>query len=275
MKEEIVLKKLMDMVIKDTFEAKSAYLGYKIVIVPKELKSKHGHYIANDRKIELFNLAREPGCTMMTCLHEITHHIEFMDLGTSAHKKSFYDRFHALLLTALSLGLITPEDIIKDGQDSNDLKKLIEYYRPIDYWDYELTEQAKKRHVLVTNGYASKDLLKQRGYRYSSKSQAWGKEFPNELYAYREQTLLKESIVDIEAYVVRHSTVLFSLNYYVAIPGAFEFRKILKENGYRWNAYGIKSHWVKKVPTNLFYSEEAFLKDIRLLFKKVTPKSNS
>ena len=39
MKEEIVLKKLMDMVIKETFEAKSAYLGYKILIVPKELKS--------------------------------------------------------------------------------------------------------------------------------------------------------------------------------------------------------------------------------------------
>lgn len=274
MNEGAVLKKLLDLIISETFEVKGNYLAFKIAIVPKELKSKHGQYIPNDRKIEVFNLARAPGCTMLTCLHEVAHHIEFMDLGETAHKRSFYDRFHPLLLTALSMGIITQEDLAEDSKDSNDLFKLEDYFRPMKYWEYELTEEARKRYVLVANGFEQKELLKKRGYRYSSKSQTWGKEFPNELYAFRESKLLVETIEGIKAHVVRQATILFSLNYYVAINGAFDQRKLLKENGYRWNAYGIKGHWVKKVPTSLFYAEEAFLKEVRLVFKKVTPKSS-
>lgn len=271
MNETKVLKDILVLLLEKTFEAKNEYTGFKIAIVPKELKSKHGQYIPNDRKIEIFNLARSPGCTMLTCIHELAHHVEFMDLGETGHKKTFYNRFYKLLLTALSFGLVTKDDLENDSKDSRDYKKLIDYHGIFEYWEYELTEEAKICYVLIENAYNQREILKQRGYKFYQKSQSWGKEFPNKLYANRESKLLKDAYSSLELDVVGKPTILFSLNYYVAVHGAYDQRVILKKNGYVWESYGIKGAWVKKVPTRKFYQEELFLKEARLVYKKVTP----
>lgn len=270
--EKIVLKDMLCRLLEDTYDSIKPYINFSISIVPKELKSKHGHYIPNDRKIEIFNLARPPGCTMLTCIHELAHHVEFMDLGETGHKKSFYSRFHGLLLSALSHGFVVPKDLEDDAKDSKDYKKLVGYFGDIEFWDYEVTEEAKKRFVFVFNGYHQREELKQRGYKYFKKSQAWGKEYPNPLYANREAKLLQYTFETMDIGVVSQATTLFTLNYYIAVPGAYGEKELLKQHGYRWGAYGVKGTWVKKVPTSSFYYEEAFLKDSRLVFTKVTPK---
>lgn len=275
MKESENLKSILVKIINNTYENTSNYVGFQIVVVPKELKSKHGVYQANSRRIEIYNLARAPGCTMLTCLHEVAHHIHFMDTGELNHKKKFYEYFYKLIITALSMGLITINDLEKDKEDSNDYSKLISFFGPTKSWSFQLDDEAKKRIILISNGYSQRETLKKRGYQYYAKSQSWGKEFSNSLYASREARLLNDTFEELEFQIVRKPTLLFSLHYYIGISGAYEQKTILKKNGYRWEAYGIKSMWVKKVATNEFYQEEIFLKDLRLIYKRVTPKQDN
>lgn len=46
--------------------------------------------------IELFNLSRESRFLLITCIHEVAHHVEYEDLDDSGHEKPFYERFQAL-----------------------------------------------------------------------------------------------------------------------------------------------------------------------------------
>lgn len=243
MNESNTLKKIMDQVIFNAFDTQTnpVYLKYRVSIVPKELKSKHGQYVHNDRKIEIFNLGRSPGCTMLTCLHEAAHHIEFMDTGATAHRQPFYERFYQLVREAYRIGLITLEDLYADAQDSKDYEKLEEYFGPTSHWDLSLSEQAEKKYVLIANAYEQKEALKERNYRFLQNCHSWGKEFPNELYALRETEVLTSIYPDLSINIVRTPALLFSWNYYLAIAGAYEKRDVLKQHGYRWNAYGVKN----------------------------------
>lgn len=83
-KDEALIKGTIDTVLRYAYpDNYKKYLSYFIRIRPKELKSKHAHYIRKERMIEIFNLSRESRFLLTTCLHEIAHHVEYEDLGDS------------------------------------------------------------------------------------------------------------------------------------------------------------------------------------------------
>ncbi|MFD1902851.1 hypothetical protein GQR36_27200 [Enterococcus termitis] len=244
--EERQLKELLLKIVALTFEKVDYYKDFYLSITGKELKSKHGQYIYNERKIELFNLTRPPGAILIVALHEMTHHIEFMDLGESGHKKSFYERLHPLLLTALSLGLIDKRDIWASGDDSADLKNLEKYFGSLDYWKYEVQESALVRTLHVTNSYECRNLLNRRGYEWFPQAKAWEKEYPNESEAVNEKEVLQSLYPELEIKIMRPVDALFSFHYYLAVTGAFHVKEQLSQAGYMWNGFGFKKAWVKK-----------------------------
>lgn len=65
---------------------------------------------------------------------------------------------------------------------------------------------------------------------------------------------------------------IFIQTYYVAVPGAYQYREVLRKEGFIWNGYGFKSAWVKKLPSTDYLKVCSFLKEHRLTGKKVIPK---
>lgn len=270
--EEKQMKDLLLRIVKLTFDDVDMYKDFKLVITGKELKSKHGQYIFNERKIELFNLTRPPGAVLLTALHEVTHHIEFMDLGESGHKQTFYERFHPLILTSLSLGFIDTEDIVAVDKDTKDLENLEKYCGSMRYWKYEVQETALVRTLHVTNSYSCKNLLNRRNYKWFPQLKAWEKDYSNEEQAKNEQALLLSLYPELKIEIMRPIDALLSFHYYLAVTGGFDQKEAMRDAGYIWNGYGVKKAWVKKVPVTEYLNELDFLKGIRVVGKKVTPR---
>lgn len=81
---------IIDYLYKDN---KEKYKKFYIKIIPKEMKSIHGRYTWDRSLIEIFNLSRPYNHTITTILHEVAHHIDYVDRGTTNHKREFYDVF--------------------------------------------------------------------------------------------------------------------------------------------------------------------------------------
>ena len=84
---------IIDYLYKDN---KEKYKKFYIKIIPKEMKSIHGRYTWDRSLIEIFNLSRPYNHTITTILHEVAHHIDYVDRGTTNHKREFYDVFYRL-----------------------------------------------------------------------------------------------------------------------------------------------------------------------------------
>lgn len=70
-REEDILKQQMNVILMNTYEDYQNYSSFKLKIITKEYKSKHGVYSQNDRRIEIYNLSRAPGANLLTAIHEL------------------------------------------------------------------------------------------------------------------------------------------------------------------------------------------------------------
>jgi len=212
-------------------------------------------------------LSRAPGANFLTALHEVAHHIEAMDLGETAHKETFYARFYPLVCTALNKGYINQEDLLMDSQDSSDYKKLCQYYG--NSFAKEFTESKEKDTVVVLGAYHARALLKRRDFSYLSSQHMWVRKFENEAQAMRERQILESFHQDFELKVVSFLEPIFIQTYYIAVPGAYQYREILRKEGFIWNGYGYKNAWIKKIPSTEYHKVRDFLKEQRLSGKRV------
>lgn len=269
--DEAIIKGALDYVLAHSFENYRDYQSYFIRIRPKELVSKHGHYKRRERLIEVFNLSREPRFTMLTCLHELAHHIEYEDLGESEHTSSFYERYFALLIVAIGLGYLERSDI-KEEHDSGDYGQLVAYYGEVETWEIPVFPHLEKRMVVVKNSYEIRGILKKRNFKFFTMSQTWQKEFPDlETAEIEKKELLKVGKVE-DIYIQYVNQVNFLIYYYIGVLNGYEYRYGLKELGYVWEGYGLRDVWVKKVDATAFYEETHKLTQFAgIEFKKMTP----
>lgn len=56
-----------------------AYKAFYVEYINKKLKSKHGDYNPKNRHIRVFNLSRTEDQLVVTSVHELAHHINFID----------------------------------------------------------------------------------------------------------------------------------------------------------------------------------------------------
>ncbi len=59
--------------------------------------------------------------------------------------------------------------------------------------------------------------------------------------------------------VEQANTMRIESYYYLCVSNCYDHRDYLKENVFRWNGYGGKKAWVKKIPTQSLQKEEAKL----------------
>lgn len=235
---------------------------FYLEVIPKEMKTIHGRYYIQTKKIEIFNLSRPTGHIVATSIHEVAHHIDCCFRNNSDHTIEFYTIMQKLLITALGMGVITVEDIIT-ASDSKDRDRLVKHFGTIESWDIKNFDyKIDTVTVKVKNCYPIKDKLAARGYKYSGIEQSWIKDI-NVNEANDEKEFLSK-IIDL-------SNVDFSSGneidiqavYYILVFNSYEHREYLKSQGYLWNGYNLKKNsWNKKI---LASEKESELEKIAIL----------
>lgn len=263
----MIVENLLKEIVQETYPDKKIYTDFKLKIIPKELKSKHGQYVQNNRCIEIYNLSRPPCTTFLTALHEVAHHIEAMDLGDTGHKETFYARLYLLVCTALEKGYLNQEDLLTSSHDCADYRKLCHYYG--NSFMKEYTRPREKDTVVVYNAYDSREILKRRDFSYLSNQSLWIRKFETESQAIKERNILKSFQRDLKIKVISFLEVVFVQPYYVAVSGAYQYRDVLRKEGFVWNGYGYENVWIKKFPSTEYANVCTFLKEHRLAGKQV------
>ncbi|OUZ16399.1 hypothetical protein A5868_001320 [Enterococcus sp. 12F9_DIV0723] len=272
-KDEALIKGTIDTVLRYAYpDNYRKYLSYFIRIRPKELKSKHAHYIRKERMIEIFNLSRESRFLLITCLHEIAHHVEYEDLGESDHAEPFYRRLYELYLTAVALNLLELLDVTEET-DAGDYSGLRTYFGNVTNWDVPTIPDMEKRMVIVKDGRSFRNILKNRGYHWFTVSQTWQKEMNTLDDAEREVQFFFDYSEHENLLIRPVISPTFLSYYYIGIENGYEYRYGLRELGYFWEGYGVKKMWVKKVDAQSYYTElEKLTQFAGIEYKKVTPK---
>lgn len=154
-----------------------AYKAFYVEYIDKEFKSKHGNYNTKNKHIRIFNLSRTEDQLVVTSIHELAHHINFVnDISHSfePHGQEFYKVYKKLLFTALDMGLFNKWQFINataDAGDSRKVKRMLEEYRPhpIDY-------KKDMKLIQVFRAYEIRKNLQKHGYKYNSVLKSWEKE---------------------------------------------------------------------------------------------------
>lgn len=204
------------------------YKKFYIEICDKTMKTRHGDYNMKNHHIRIFNLYRSDAKIVATTIHELAHHVDWCNRGTTGHGKDFYLVYKQLLYTALNMGILNPDeflDSIGDASDFGKVRAMIEDYIP-EHVDYN--EDYKK--IICRNCYEQKDLLKKRDYTYNSINKAWEKVLPDT----DEETAYLDSI-GVEYEIVKYGQISFDKKKtIIAAEGSYEYRQELKEAGFRY-----------------------------------------
>lgn len=219
-----------------------------IELIPKEMKTIHGRYFPQLKKIQVFNLSRPTGHIVATTIHEVSHHIDHCLRDDSDHSKAFYEIMHKMLLTAMSMGVITKDDVIT-ANDNKDKDRLIKYFGEIETWNIGSIDYHQNIAVIkVTSCFLIKDKLKARGYSYSRMEQTWEKEV-DEGCLDAEKEFLSGLIVMDNVKIINGNEIDIEAVYYVCVLNSYAHKDYLKANGYFWNGYNKikKNSWTKKI----------------------------
>jgi len=226
---------------KDADEEKlQKYKKFHVELQNRELKSKLGDYCMQTKAIRIFGLSRDSKFIVRTCLHELAHHIDNMNRGTSDHSDLFYAEYRKLMYTALNMRILTPEmfenaDNNDNSSDKNKVMKMLDEWIP-EYVEYKEGEKI----ISVKNCYERKDVLKARGYKWNGVNSTWEKEFNNEDLYYEIDYLTNDSFI---FHVTDAAQVSIEASGYIVVTGnSFPCKDILKENGF----FFTNKKWKKK-----------------------------
>lgn len=203
------MKKFLDDIIDVAFSDKDKtdrkkYKKYTLNIMVKENATTSGMYRENSKSIEVYNPSLGSKHLAKCCLHELSHHIDACQHGTSGHQKPFYGIYAKLIYASLDMGILSVKDFDDSwSSDQNKVRAIVAKYvpHPVEY-------KAEFNPVVrVYNGFSVKDVLKQNGYRWNGVEQVWEKT----IYRNREE----------EEKILTGSSISKQPAEYVELPGPY------------------------------------------------------
>ena len=89
---------------------KKKYKKYNVKVSFKNLKTRLGKYNAKTNVIEISSVRTQPrAIVLITFIHELSHHIDFINTASLDHQQGFYDIHIKLLKKAIDLPLQMPD----------------------------------------------------------------------------------------------------------------------------------------------------------------------
>jgi hypothetical protein len=233
-----------------------------VELCARELRGRHADYKSSERLLRIFNLSQPTPFLVASGIHELAHHSEFCLHGKTGHSARFYETMFALLKTAIEMGIIEHADALDSGRRSADLPQLRKRFGDQLAALTSLEAGDGALLVKVTNAYAIKDTLKDRGYRFSNLEAAWCKEIPQSDEQAERQFLNSVHRADSIAIVAAHKADIEAI-YHLVVKGGFDQREQLKAAGYLFNGYGRTGKvWVKRIAAQTLPEEKERLEGI-------------
>ena len=265
MSVEKQLKEQLDNIIENAYyndPLKNKYKQFTLKVHDKEIKSYSGLYDQRTKKIEIFDIRDSESLSQSTLLHELAHHIDFTQNGSTGHKKPFYEAFKKLIYSALDLGYIDLEAMKsrkRRNTDHNKVQKILENYT----YNKPVIDININQIISVKNSYNYKESLKTLGFTWNKVNREWQKNINPD-----EKDTIKSSLVnlgindediifeDTSKINLKYGGKVFKTDYVLFVDKAFSIKEELKRDGYHW--YSQDKLWYKE-----FDSEEEFNEEIK------------
>ncbi|EGP4752271.1 hypothetical protein LXE15_002528 [Enterococcus faecium] len=267
--KELAIKTAFIEIIDRIFENAEAYKYFLISVLLKELKSRNGRYHSFERTIEINNLTRKPIEQCLTGLYCLACHIEEINNELFDDSKGVYPIYQELMEAAISSGFFSLDELIELA-GTGCINDIVENCGEFSTWNIEQSEIPL--YVVVKNSYSIKGKLYRSGYQWNSSQKAWIKSFSTQEEAENEKIALWELDSEIVVSIQTRLEMLFDFDYYVVVKPQLELNQTFQVHGYRYEEYGVKKHYVKRVPTKYFFHERDFLLRLEVPFKLITPK---
>ncbi len=230
--ENVKIKRILEDLIGNAFPNSAKLDEYKrfyIKITDKNVKSYAGRYNIASKTIEIVGLDRQSKHILITCLHELAHHIDNCNRGKTDHSADFYMVYTKLIHTGLNMRLFTPEDMsMEDVSDAEKIRKIVDDWRPrmIDYKsDYIL--------IRVYNCYSQKDALKANYYKYNAMAKAWEKEISSSSKERELEFLHENGLSDEDINISDANDINIEKKIRIEATGnTYDYKDILKEYGF-------------------------------------------
>lgn len=269
------VKKILDDIIDNAYKNESEqrrkfYKWFNIDLETKPNNSYLGVYRPTLREgklsggtIKVVALNESDTQIIITCIHELSHHIDYCKHNKTGHQAPFYDEFRVLLYTALNMKLFSPDEFQKRvTQDFNKVKKILNEWTP-EYIEYKKDNVTIKANV----PFDLKDEVKSHGYRWNSVEKTWDKSVTETEFDF-EMNYLKALGIDNVKSSNSNTFQCEAIGYIKAGKGSFEYKESLKQAGF---FYHNKS-WYKKIYAKNYELELLSLSGLRGLveFKLVS-----
>lgn len=229
----IIIKNILNDVVANTYPDSPKlpeYQRFYVEMIKENRNSFHGDYHWEIHHIRIFNLYRDDNAIVATTIHELAHHVDYMNRGETDHGKEFYAVFRELLFTGLNMGIFTKDGFLvanKDASDSRKIAKMLEEYVPEN-----ISYKKDKLMIVVSNAYPIKNQLKEKKFIYNHVNNTWEKEI-----TFTERVAEEEFLKNLDAkYHIQEPGIVNFLKKSVIIAqkGSFEEKENLKKEGFRY-----------------------------------------
>ena len=219
------------------------YKEFRLLIEQQTRASYHGRYTFSDKTIVIVNMYRGTGPVVATCLHELSHHIDYIKNGRSGHQKPFYIIFRRLIYASLDIRITKKSDFITtDASDSNKVRNIIDEYIPHKV-SYTLPSE---KLIKVRGHYNKRQVLKEFDFSWNAIEQVWEKPLTDEK---KDAAIMKA--IGIDDYEISDSSIYVDAICYLYASGkTYDVKDILKAAGFYYNA--DNKLWLKKVKSDDF-----------------------
>lgn len=165
------------------------YKCFYVEYLRKKLKTRNGDYRGDNHHLRIFTEGREDVQIIKTSIHELSHHVDFMQRGRCCHDAVFYEIYEKLLFAALDMGLFNMEAYkrcLKDSSDRSKVLKILERYHP-----RETGYKKGITRIRVIQAYEIRGQLKKRSYVFNAYDRTWEKEVEGEAAVSEEEQFLR------------------------------------------------------------------------------------
>lgn len=190
---------------------------------------------------------------LITTIHEVAHHIDYSQHGTSGHQAPFYTAYRLLLYAALNMGILTIQDMKESeytGRSWGKVQKMLDEYRP-----EPVSYKPDSCSIRVYHAYQFKDALKARKYQWNGLDAAWTLETNTQRLQEEREFLAQLQVPQEQIKIIQGSAVVSRLTKIVTVHNVrFEDNATMKSLGYHWAK--SKKCWEKRIQEGDLPNEE-------------------
>lgn len=245
-------KQLNDILDQVYADDKRLWLYKKFVIecFDLDLKTRLGdcrHMPDRSSYIRIVCINSMPTASMfITVIHEVSHHIDYVQRGDSSHGQEFYAIHKKLLFAALDMGIVSKDDIHEWYKNAMSYSKNKVYAFLDSYSPHPIPYQTEDTTIRISNAFNQKFELRRHGYYWNALNKSWDKD----LY----KNAVKEEIVWLKSIGLQNQQILCADKHMmylrehtiVRVSGVpYEQRDKIREMGYRWNKK--RKCWEKRI----------------------------